>query len=103
MVGNIYVYLDGVQVGNINGDPVPFDKNTNGISTTTNSFDFNIGPRRRPIQYNLFFGGRECAINTVVGAAASPLCLVNEDNFVPNQVYPSVLLLSAFLRIRVWW
>ena len=55
------------------------------------------------IQYNLFFGGRECAINTVVGAAASPLCLVNEDNFVPNQVYPSVLLLSAFLRIRVWW
>lgn len=88
--GNIYVYLDGVQVGNTMGGQYVSVNNVGGIATSTSSFDFNIGPKpdgTHAIQL-IFWGGEECAINTVVGAAFSPLCSVNEDNFVPNQVYP---------------
>lgn len=88
--GNIYVYLDGIQVPNVAGGQYISVNNVSGASTTTRPFDFNIGPEldgAHTIQL-IFWGGEECAINTVVGSALPPLCPVNEDNFVPNQVYP---------------
>ncbi len=87
--GNIYVYLDGAQVGNLAGDQYIPITNINGTATTTGSFDFNIGPRAdgSHTMQIIFWGGEECAINTVSGSGA-PLCDVTESNFVPNQVYP---------------
>lgn len=87
--GNIYVYLDGAQVSNTAGDQYVSVNNISGTGTTTGSFDFNIGPRPDGAHSTqlVFWGGQECAINTVVGAGA-PLCAVSEDNYVPNQVYP---------------
>lgn len=88
--GNIYVYLDGVQVSNTLGEQFVPISSIGGVATTSGAFDFNIGPKSdgtHSMQL-VFWGGENCAINTVANANDGPFCVVTKENFVSSLVYP---------------
>lgn len=93
--GNIYFFEDGVELRNLGGDNYVPISNIGGAVEANGSFTFDIGTRPEgghTLQIK-FWGGEQCALNTILnsldGGVRAPECVVSEDNFVPNQVYPA--------------